>query len=356
MDKNKSNRKVQTVLGSIDPDSLGITSMHEHLLADLSVFFTEPEEASARELAHQPLSLENLHFVRYNANSNLDNLKLTDENLAIKEAMRFKLAGGGSIVEMSNYGMARDPSGLARIARATGLNIIMGTGFYLGASQSPEVLSMSVDEMTRLMVMEINEGAGETGIRAGVIGEIGASAPIQEVERKSLRAAAVAQQETGAMINVHPSHPIVQEDLVLENVKILKEAGADLGRVVVSHMDCMEFSTEIIHKLLDQGCCVEYETFGMEGIFTPYFGLHQNTPTDKQRIHDIMKLIDEGYIDQIAIGSDRCYKYLLTSYGGGGYEHLLRNDVPLMKILGMKQEQIHTLLVQNPKRLLPLSK
>ncbi len=69
-----------------------------------------------------------------------------------------------------------------------------------------------------------------------------------------------------------------------------------------------------------------------------------------------MKLIDEGYIDQIAIGSDRCYKYLLTSYGGGGYEHLLRNDVPLMKILGMKQEQIHTLLVQNPKRLLPLSK
>jgi phosphotriesterase-related protein len=94
----------------------------------------------------------------------------------------------------------------------------------------------------------------------------------------------------------------------------------------------------------------------MEGIFTPYFGLHQNTPTDKQRILDIMQLIDEGYIERITIGSDRCYKYLLTSYGGGGYEHILRNDVPLMKVLGMNDEQIHTLLVQNPKRLLPLKK
>jgi phosphotriesterase-related protein len=158
------------------------------------------------------------------------------------------------------------------------------------------------------------------------------------------------------MINVHPSHPIVKEDLVLENVSILKESGADLSRVVISHADCMEFSSRIIHELLDMGCCVEYDTFGIEGIYTPYFGLHQNTPTDKQRIEDIMHLIDKGYIEQITIATDRCNKYLLTSYGGGGYEHILRNDVPLMKTLGMTEEQINTLLVENPKRLLVLEK
>lgn len=356
MEKRASKGKVQTVLGLLDPDSLGITSMHEHLLADLSVFFIEPEVASARAIAHQPLRLDNLYYVRYNANSNLDNLKLTDESMAIYEAMRFKLAGGSTLVEMSTIGLARDPTGLARIARATGLNIIMGTGFYFGVSQSPDMLSLEEDEITALLITEITNGVGETGVRAGVIGEVGVSAPIEDFERKSLRAAAAAQQETGAIINVHPSHPIIKDDLVLENVKILKDAGADLSRVVISHMDCMEFSSEIIHALLDAGCCIEYDTFGMEGIYTPYFGHHQNTPTDKQRIQDIMALIDEGYIEQIAIASDRCNKYLLTSYGGGGYEHILRNDVPLMKVLGMDEQQIRTLLVENPKRLLPFAR
>ena len=356
MYKIESKGKAQTVLGLINPDRLGITSIHEHLLADLSVFFKEPAEASAREIAHQPLSLENLYIVRYNCNDNLDNLRLTDENLAVKEAMRFKLAGGCTIVEMSSIGLSRDPMGLARISRATGLNIIMGTGFYLCASQSSETMAMTEDEMTKMLVKDIKEGAGNSGIRAGVIGEVGVNAPIEEFERKSLRSAASAQQETGAMINVHPSHPIVKEELVLENVGILKETGADLTRVVISHMDCMEFSSEIIHKLLDMGCCVEYDTFGIEGIYTPYFGLHQNTPTDKQRIQDIMRLINGGYIEQITIATDRCNKYLLTSYGGGGYEHILRNDVPLMKTLGMTEKQINTLLVENPKRLLALDK
>lgn len=67
-----------------------------------------------------------------------------------------------------------------------------------------------------------------------------------------------------------------------------------------------------------------------------------------------MKLIDEGYIERITIATDRRTKHLLTAYGGGGYEHLLRNDVPLMKNLGMNDEQIDTLLIENPKRLLVL--
>src|SRR3972149_3112019 len=204
MDEGMAKGRVHTVLGAVDPDSLGVTLMHEHLLADLSVFFMEPEEASAREMARQPLSLENLHYVRYNANGNLDNLRLTDENLAVKEAMRFKLAGGSSIVEMSSIGLSRDPLGLARVSRATGLNIVMGTGFYLSASQSKKTLAMSENEMTELMTREISVGAGDTGVRAGVIGEIGVSAPIDDFEKKSLRAAAAGQGGTGGMVEVHP--------------------------------------------------------------------------------------------------------------------------------------------------------
>jgi phosphotriesterase-related protein len=329
--------------------------MHEHLLADLSVFFAEPEQTDEKELAYRPLSLENLSMVRFGG-SNLDNCRLTDEALAVREATRFKDLGGATIVEMSSTGLRPDPAGLARISIQTGLNIVMGTAFYIGSSQSPEVQSLTEKQMIDRLVGDIEKGVGEPGIKAGVIGEVGVSAPIEDFERRSLRASASAQQATGAMITVHPSHPGIDKTAVVENIRILKEAGADLGRVVISHIDCMEFTADVIHTLLDQGCVVEYDTFGLEGIFGKYFGHPQNAPTDKQRIHDIIGLIDEGYIRQITISTDRCYKSMLTEYGGGGYGHILKNDLPLMRHFGMTDEQINTLLVENPKRLLPLSK
>jgi phosphotriesterase-related protein len=353
MKKGERKGKVQTTLGVIEPDDLGITLMHEHLLTDVSVFFQEPEEATAREMAHQLLTLENLHWVRYNFLTNVDNLKFNDEELAVKEAMRFKLEGGCSIVEMSSIGLCRDPRGLARISRATGLNIIMGTGFYIGMSQKPEVQGMSENELVEIIVRDITAGADDTGIKAGLIGEVGCVAPVEGFEVKSLRASAIAQQETGAMINIHPSH---RDNLVLENVRILKEAGANLNRVVVSHVDGWNFTMEVIQQLLDRGCCVEYDHFGFEGYYPPYHGYHLNTPTDETKIKAIMKLIEKGYIDQIVIGSDHCMKILLASYGGGGYDHILRNAVPLMRINGMTDDQIDTLLVENPKKMLMFDK
>jgi phosphotriesterase-related protein len=341
--------KVQTVLGLMHPDELGVTLMHEHILTDLSVFFLEPKEATLREVARQPLSLENLYLVRYNPPSNIDNCRYTDEALMTKETMRFKTAGGNTIVEMSNHGLHGDPEGLSRISRMTGLNIITGTGFYIGKSQTTEALSKSVDEMAVFIAEEIFEGIGGTNIRAGIIGEIGCNAPLEEFEIKSLTAAAKAQQETGAMINIHPSH---KDDLVLENVRILDEAGADLTRVVVSHCDAWGFTKEVQLQLLDKGCVVEYDTFGFEGIYPLYWGHHINMMTDEDRIKNILSFIDRGYINQISIASDHCFKHLLTSYGGGGYDHILRNDVPLMKINGMGDEIINHLLVENPKRLL----
>ncbi len=120
--------KVQTVLGVIDGTSLGITSTHEHILWDLSAIFREPDAAHERGLAHQPVGQANLYWVRANPHSNVDNLVQTDEKLAVDELMPFKYAGGSTIVELTQNGMSRDPIGLARVARATGLNIVMGSG------------------------------------------------------------------------------------------------------------------------------------------------------------------------------------------------------------------------------------
>lgn len=349
MTKENPRGKVQTVTGLIDPDDLGITLMHEHLLTDLSVFFQEPEDATSRELAHQTLGLENLHWVRYNFFTNVDNLRFTDEKLMTREAWRFKTAGGKSIVEMSNIGLFRDPKGLARISRSTGLYVIMGSGFYIGEAQKDDYLSLNEEQIADIIIKDITEGVDDTGIKAGVIGEIGCNAPMDPFEVRSLRGAALAQQATGALINIHPSH---KNGLVLENVRVLKEAGANLERVVISHVDGWCFETDLVLNLLDQGCVVEYDHFGFEGYYPPYHGDHLNTPTDEDKIKDIMRLVDKGYLKQVAVASDHCMKHLLAAYGGGGYDHILRNAVPLMKINGMNDDQIHTLLVDNPKRLL----
>jgi len=344
--------KVQTVLGIIDGDSLGVTLPHEHLLTDLTAYFVEPTEASQRKLAHEPVSLENLYWVKPHCLSHVDDMKLTDEQLAIKEAMLYKLAGGDTIVEMSNIGLHRDPLGLARIARATGLNIVMGAGYYIGASHPPELATRTEQEIAEEIVRDIMVGVDKTEVRAGVIGEIGCSLPLENGERKVLHASAAAQQRTGAALAIHPSR---SDDLVLEIINILDDAGADLSRTIISHIDPFGFSQATCRKLADAGCYLEYDTFGYADLFPPYQGRVLDIPSPTQRINDIIQLIADGYLDQILISGDICYKHQLVNYGGYGYAHILRDIVPLMRNKGMSNEQIHTLLVENPKRVLPFA-
>src|SRR5262245_15183633 len=119
--------KVQTVVGPISPDSLGPTMAHEHLLIDLTCLFLAPTEATEIFRANQPITLATLGWIRYNYFAHRENLVLLDEEAAVAELSHFKRAGGGAIVDVTPIGIGRDPLGLSRIARATGLNIIMGT-------------------------------------------------------------------------------------------------------------------------------------------------------------------------------------------------------------------------------------
>ncbi|MFC1984512.1 phosphotriesterase [Chloroflexota bacterium] len=355
--------KVQTVLGIINADSLGVTLPHEHLLADLTMYFVEPTEASEKGLAHEPITLENLHWVHLHLENNADNLKLADEKVAIKEALLHRWAGGDTIVELSNIGLSRDPLGLARIARATGLNVVMGSGYYIGLSHPPELAAKTEGEITEEIVRDITVGVGETGVRAGIIGEIGCSTPLEDNERKVLRASAAAQQRTGAAINIHQNifqcaqntDKTETESIVLGIIKVLGDAGADLSRTVISHCDHSNFSRTTYHRLADAGCYIEFETFGRPAI--PFFSViggegFLDMPSDVWRINEIKSLISEGYLNHILISHDVCFKSGYVTYGGCGYAHILRNVVPWMRQMGISDEQIHTLMVENPKRIL----
>ena len=155
--------KVQTVLGLVDADQLGVTLPHEHLLTDLSMLFVEPTEAADKVRAHQPITMENLGWLHAHRHQCADDNRMNDEQLAVKEALLYKRAGGNTIVEVSNVGLSRDPMGLTRISSATGLNVIMGSGYYMAVTHPPAVAAKTDDEIAEEIVRDITVGVGDTG-------------------------------------------------------------------------------------------------------------------------------------------------------------------------------------------------
>jgi len=200
-------------------------------------------------------------------------------------------------------------------------------------------------------------GVGNTRVRAGIIGEIGCSAPLEDSERKVLRASAAAQQRTGAAMNIHPG---LRDDLdsILEIIKILGDNGADLSRTVISHQEFLGINnrTTIYRKLVDAGCYIEFDTFGH--VIAPLLdswteGRLVGKRSEVDRINEIKCLIDEGYLNHILISQDICHKLHYVTGGGSGYAHILCNIVPWMRRAGISDEQIHTMMAENPKRVLP---
>lgn len=344
--------KALTVEGPVEGDKLGVILPHEHLIiSQVKAYFSEPEESADRELAYKPVSPEILHWLKFNPTGNQDNLRLDNEEVIIKEAKLFKQAGGGTIVDMTNRGLNRDPKALVRISKATGINIIMGSGYYVNTSHPPDMDKKREEEIAEEIVKDVTEGVDGTGVKAGVIGEIGCVWPLHPNEKKTVSAAAKAQKLTGAPLNIHPGR---KREAALELIDIMTDAGADLTRTVISHVDMRVRSHEERVKLAKTGCYLEYDNVGWEGTqpVTPKWDREIDIPTDIQRIKEIIQLIEAGFINQILLSTDICLKDRLITYGGKGYNHIQKYIVPLMLREGITQKQIDTILIENPKRLL----
>ena len=320
---------------------------HEHLLIDFLCMFDPPDEDTGRRLAYEPITLENLGWVRYNWFSNRDNLLLTDEDTTVEELLRFKEAGGGTVVDATTIGIGRDPEALARIARVIGLNIVMGAGYYVDAVHPAGMNELTEGDIARQIAEEIRTGVGDTGVKAGIIGEIGCTWPLTPNERKVLAAAAVAQRETGAAILVHPGR---NQRAPAEILGVLADAGADISRTIMGHLDRTIVDLDVLLELARSGCYLEYDLFGME---SSYYSLSDiDMPSDAQRMDFIGRLVGEGFGERVVIAHDICTKHRLVKYGGHGYGHILQNIVPRMRQRGFADGDIHSILEANPARVL----
>jgi phosphotriesterase-related protein len=338
--------KINTVTGQIDREQLGVVTTHEHILLDLTTFYEERPIKGVKNPVKQKVAMWNLGILSRDVYALRDNLLLTDKKVQTAEIARFKAAGGNTVVDATLDGIGRDPKGLKKIAQKTGLNVIMGTGYYVGSSHPKELADMTEEQIAETMIKELTVGVHGTDIKAGYIGEIGISEIFDDKERKVLRAAAIAQKKTGVAINIHINPQTVNG---LEASDILLNAGVDPKKICISHIDVTN-NEEYIYELLRKGVYVEFDNFGKEyyinaSVRNSGYGCFVH---DTERVKLLKKIIDDGYLKQILLSCDICLKNLLHKYGGWGYDHVLTNIVHMMKEEGITKEQIDTLLTLNP--------
>lgn len=291
---------VTTVLGRIDPGSLGVTMAHEHLIAS----------ASRDQTLTQADILDDLDLVR--------------------------AAGARSIVELTHGHLGRDVAGLVSVARATGLQIVCATGFYQQSHYPDTVGALSVEALVAFLTSELVDGIDGTGVRAGIIGEIGSSPDrITPDEEKVFRASARASLATGAPISTHTG----LGHLGAEQVALFESEGVPLSRVAIGHLDLIP-DPDYHEPLARKGVFVQYDTFGKLA--------YQD---DGARIACVVEMVRRGYADRIMLSCDISRPTYLKKHGGWGYVHLFDTIVPAIQ-REVGDEAVQAMLVDNPARFL----
>lgn len=301
------NGRIHTVLGEIEPSTLGRTLMHEHVFCDI-----------------------------YRVTGRLNEV-LNDEALAVEELAALRHAGGAALVEVTTPDLGRDPQALRRVAQKTKLNIVMGTGWYRQPFYPPEIDRLPTKELADVMITELTVGVEGTGIRAGIIGEIGINSDYATAqEERVLRAAARAQKATGAPLTTHASmYPVG-----LLQLEILRDEDTDLSRVIIGH--CDTYLDQSYHlAILEAGAYVQFDTVGRN---------HMNP--DSRRASALVELVRLGWERKLLLSSDRCHRSDLRAFGGLGYGYVFTRFFDMLRAEGIDDETLNTITVDNPRRAL----
>lgn len=337
-----------TVLGPVPVDELGIMLTHEHILIDVGANGPEPEEASRKGFFHRPLTMDILGEVRMAPQSNRDNQLLTDIDLMTREVQRFADQGGRSIMDTTSIGIGRDPRGLQDISRRTGVHIVVSAGFYHELAQPERVREMPVSDLAAEIERDVTEGIGDTGIRAGAIGEIGIDSRFTAQEERGLRAACQAAGRSGVPLSIHtPGGSTRIHEYRRRICDIVEEEGASLRGTIIDHVMLRPYDLDEQMVVASRGAYL-----GFDGIGCDFdWGTRGSGPCDQETAETIRELVAAGFLDRILLSHDVHLKIMLTAYGGTGFGHLLRHFVPRLRRVGLTEAQIRTMLVDNPRRL-----
>jgi phosphotriesterase-related protein len=339
---------VMSIDGPVDPEDLGITLVHEHLLIDLRAWQHAPRTDAQKKTAGDKLAMHMLGEVRRDPYVFEDNLRMDDRALAAREIGEFVALGGRTVVDVTNKGLGQDVRALREIARAAGVRVVAGSGYYVQPSHPPEVARQSVETLAEAMLDEIVNGIDGSDIRPGVIGEIGTGDPVHADEWKVLAAACIAQRHSGLPLSVHvdPMQAWTAPDVV---GRIL-DAGVPAAKVIVCHMDGnMDLDYQV--RVAETGVFVSYDCFGLEVYFDCH-GRYRCHDSERERV--LLQLLARGYESQILLSQDVCMKAQLREYGGYGYDHVLRHILPSLRRQGVSEQTLSGIIIDNPARALTI--
>jgi phosphotriesterase-related protein len=302
-------RKIRTILGDIEPNKLGFTYTHEHLICS----------PPAWKLTQDP------------------DLELSEVEKAIEELKRFYSFGGRSLVEGTTIDYGRDVEKLRTIAEQSPVHIIVTTGFNKSSYYPSWIKEKTIDDLAELFVTEITRGIGNTSLKAGQI-KVGSSYNIiTKDEEKVTRAAARAQKITGAPIWVHTENGTMG----LEQIKILREEGADLTKVAIGHSDRNPDPSYHL-SILKTGAYISFDQIGK-------IKYH----SDNLRVDLIKNVLAHGYEDRLLISGDMARKSYFTSYGGGpGFEFIINRFVNRLIEESFSERVVYKIFIDNPANFL----
>jgi len=359
--------EVTTVRGPVMAAELGITLPHEHVLWDMarSMYVPSPDPVE-RAAAEAPLALETLWWVRERPLEHRENISLSDEEVATRELGHFRAAGGATLVDCTVRGLQPDASALARVSRASGVHIVLGTGYYVARTHPPGMAMKSAEAIADELVGDLTEGIDGTGVRAGLIGELGIGgrtafqgiATVDDVhpdEARVLEAAALAHRRTGATISIHPPRSRVKglprSRLALGVLERLEDGGVPPERVILGHLDSSWDEDVRVHQeIARRGAWVEYDVWGWNDLYWP--ARRDGFLHDTRRVELVAGMLEAGLGGRLLLSHDICTRHRLRTWGGHGYAYLLGFGATMLRAHGLTDADLRTLMVENPARAL----
>ena len=337
----------RTVLGDIPEQDLGVTFTNEHI--------TFSWGSARRDLGE---------LYDWEAVTN----RISDSVAAAKRDYNVN-----TLVCSSTTEMGRDVDIYAEVSRRTGVNIIASTGSYgQDAALSLYWTMETSDQVEWYLLREITEGVGKNKFKCGNITLAWAANSPTPAEENWMRAAARVSRQLGTPISCHctyrdipspirregtappfrlenPSAPIDRGEVNpgIQMIDILTAEGADPSNIKIDYHMSTGGHIEPLLQVLRRGVCMGFETL--------------STDEGHRRlvIGTIGALITSGYADHLllspqAMGPGWIPKQPQWNQENWTQDHssLHREVIPLMLKAGIREKDIESMLVDNPKRFL----
>lgn len=306
--------QAMTVRGPLPAAQLGQTLVHEHVITDL------------RDLADRRLE-------DYQRQAAID--ACYPHLRAIRER------GVLTLVEPTPLHIGRDLEALRILSERADIHIIGATGIYGAADQRfiPRyALEEPAEKLAERYLAEIENGVGPNHVKPGIIKTgVNKSAPLPDIERKLVRAAALAGKQSGLPVYAHtgPAAPAREE------LAIIREVGLPEDRFVWVHAQ-----NEADHA--------NHIELAKEGVWVSLDGISPKSAA--RHLEAVKALADAGQLHRVLISQDAGW-YRPGPEGASkyrGYTFLIDEFVPMLREAGFFAKEIDQLLIANPAQVLSI--